>query len=56
MSDIPKLQARLARVIEAYGEHSDAARNARIKLQSAVHADLAKLPVVRVQAVTERRV
>lgn len=56
MSDILQLQARLARVIAAYGEHSDAAKAARIRLQSAIHADLAKPPVYRVQAVTERRV
>lgn len=56
MSEIPKLQARLARVVAAYGKHSDAAKSARIRLQTAVHADLAKLPVYRVPAVTERRV
>lgn len=56
MSDIPKLQARLARVIEAYGANSHAAQKARERLQAAIHEDLAKPPVVRVPAVTERRV
>jgi hypothetical protein len=56
MSDIRSLQARLARVKEAHGPNSEAAKAARIKLQSAIHADLARKPIYRVQATTERSV
>lgn len=54
--DLEALQARYRRAVQRFGKQSEPARKAWIRLQAALHENLAAKPRIRVQANTERRV